>query len=372
MTFDLHIPTRIVFGAGTVNRTGELTGESGSHALVVTGRRAARAHGHLQRVLDSLQVSGIHSTVYDEVSPNPRSDEIDAAAAITKARDIDVVIGLGGGSAIDAAKAIAVTHSYDSTVRDLIGHTLDTTTSALPIIAVPTTAGSGSEVTKGAIITDTTRNFRAGIRGAAVTPRTAIIDSDLLATVPPTVLADTAFDSLAHAIEGAVARRSTPVSRTISTHAISLITENLPPVLEGNRDPKHLDALALASVLGGINVATVSTCLPHRLQQALGALPQLNISHGRGLAALYPAWLEHTEPSAMHFSAIAHVLDNDTVYEGIKKFTKQTGTATRLRDWGIDHCDLPTVVNAVTGNLDNDPAIDIDATYIHSIYARSL
>ncbi|WP_406193029.1 iron-containing alcohol dehydrogenase [Kitasatospora sp. NBC_01560] len=374
LTRDLPVPTRVVFGAGTTDRVGELVRRHGVRALVVTGRTAARRHGHLDRVLASLAGAGVKATVHDRISANPRSDEVDEAAVLARSAGSDVVVGLGGGSALDAAKAVAVAAGREGTVRDVIGTTLAPGAPVLPLVAVPTTAGSGSEVTKGAIITDTVRRFRSGIRGDALFPRTAVVDPDLIATVPPAVLAETAFDAFAHAVEGSVAALATPAGRARAHRAIRLITTHLPPLLRGDPDPAHRTALALAALLGGVNVATASTCLPHRLQQAMGSLPGLDISHGRGLAVLYPGWLRRTEVRAPEaFGELADVLGAASVHEGAGRLLAATGLTARLRDWGVTSADLDTLVAGVSGNLDNDPAgATADAAYLRALYAEAL
>ncbi|MFJ8859846.1 iron-containing alcohol dehydrogenase [Streptomyces sp. NPDC102451] len=368
------VPTRVVFGAGTVDRTGELVREHGERALVVTGRTAARHHGHLDRVLASLAEAGVAAAVYDRISANPRSDEVDEAAALARARGTDVVVGLGGGSALDAAKGIAVAAGLEASVRDVIGVTLDPGVPVLPLVAVPTTAGSGSEVTKGAIITDTVRHFRSGVRGEQLFPRTAVVDPDLIASVPPAVLAETAFDALAHAVEGSVAAQATTAGRALAHRSIGLITTHLPAVLGGDRDPAHRSALSLAALLGGVNVATASTCLPHRLQQAMGSLPGLGISHGRGLAVLYPGWLRHTEPLAPGpFGELADALGADSAYAGVERLREAAGLTARLSDWGVTAAELDTLVAGVSGNLGNDPAgATADADYLRTLYAEAL
>ncbi|WP_050373827.1 iron-containing alcohol dehydrogenase [Streptomyces acidiscabies] len=171
MHFDLDIPTRIVFGAGTLDRRGPLTRELGERPLLVTGRSAGRKYGYLERALASLG-GAVH---FDGVSPNPTCVEVEQAAKVARKHGCDVVVGLGGGSPLDAAKAVAA-------------------------------------VTKGAIVTDTVRRFRSGIRGDALTPRIAVIDPELTATVPRHVRTETAFDAFAHAVEGFMARRSDPLS----------------------------------------------------------------------------------------------------------------------------------------------------------------
>ncbi|GAV43009.1 iron-containing alcohol dehydrogenase [Streptomyces acidiscabies] len=363
MHFDLDLPTRIVFGAGTLDRLGPLTRELGERPLLVTGRSAGRKYGYLERALASLG-GAVH---FDGVSPNPTCVEVEQAAEVARKHGCDVVVGLGGGSPLDAAKAVAAVLGTGRPATELIGSTLSPADPVVPIVAVPTTAGSGSEVTKGAIVTDTVRRFRSGIRGDALTPRIAVIDPELTATVPRHVRTETAFDAFAHAVEGFVARRSDPLSQALAVQALELITEHTDDDSRAGRE-----ALSLAALLGGINVARASTCLPHRLQQAMGALPDLGISHGRGLAVVYPAWLRHTEHHAPDdFGRLARLLGTSSVGEAVGAFLERTSLASRLRDHGVSRGDLGALLDGVTGNLDNDPRPDVDAEYLRMLYEES-
>ncbi|MGW6835217.1 iron-containing alcohol dehydrogenase [Streptomyces sp. NPDC054949] len=371
MRLEFPVPTHVVFGSGTLDQVGALSAQWGGHALIVCGRTAMRRHGFLDRAADSLRRAGLSVTVFDRISANPRSDEIDEAVALARSRSCDVVIGLGGGSAIDAAKAVAVAGPYD-TVRDIIGETLAASPSALPVIAVPTTAGSGSEVTKGAIVTDVVRGFKSGIRGDDVFPKVAIVDPDLTAPLPVAVAVETAFDALAHAIEGHVAARATDESRSHARHAIALIRDHLPLVAAGNAGPRTREAMAHAALLGGVNVACASTCLPHRLQQAMGAVRRIDVPHGRGLALLYPAWLRTVHPHAEDGLAdVAEALGHHDVHQAVSGVLDTTGLATGLEDWGFTARDIDTFVEGISGNLDNDPTPDIDTDLIRHIYAES-
>ena len=368
MHFDLDIPTRIVFGAGTLDRVGPLTRELGERPLLVTGRSAGRRFGYLERALASLG-GAVH---FDGVSPNPACAEVDEAARVARDHGCDVVVGLGGGSPLDAAKAVAAVLGTGRPATELIGTTLSPTDPVVPIVAVPTTAGSGSEVTKGAIVTDTVRRFRSGVRGDALTPRIAVIDPDLTSTVPHHVRTETAFDAFAHAVEGFVARRSDPLSQALAVQALGLITEHADALAKREDSPRAREALALAALLGGINVARASTCLPHRLQQAMGALPGLGISHGRGLAVVYPAWLRHTERHAPDdFGRLSQALGTSSVGEAVGEFLDRAGLASRLRDHGVARADLGLLLEGVSGNLDNDPRPGVDAEYLQVLYEES-
>ncbi|SDK21120.1 alcohol dehydrogenase [Actinopolyspora mzabensis] len=373
MKLDHFTPTRVVFGAGRLREVGQLTREHGSRALIVCGRRAARQHGMLHVVRSSLGEAGLAVTVFDEVSPDPRADEVDQAVAVAHREGCDVLVGLGGGSAIDAAKAAAVGFVHGP-AGALLGTTVAATDDLLPVVAVPTTAGSGAEVTKGAIITDTDRGLKTGIRGEALFPAAALIDPDLLRSVPHQVLVETGFDAFAHAVESYLARRSNPLSDLLAERCLELISGSLPRLVRGERDAELRETMALAALFGGLNVATASTCLPHRLQQAMGAIPKAAVSHGRGLALVYPAWLRHAYPHASRrMDNIAELLGRGGEGpDAIVEMLDRIGLRARLTTAGVSEDDLPILVGSVTGNTDNDPIPGVTGDLIGRIYEESL
>ena len=285
----------------------------------------------------------------------------------------DFVIGVGGGSALDAAKAVAVgvNDEYD-TIRNLIGKTLPPSNKSLPIIAVPTTAGTGSEVSKGAIIIDTVRQFKSGIRGDDLFPKVAIIDPELTSSMPIKVARETGFDALTHAIETCVARRSSSVSEPFSNRALHILSRNLPLLISEKRTALMEDELCVAALLGGINVANCGTCIPHRLQQAIGSLPHVHASHGQGLAILYPSWLSLAYPFAQDkFNHIAEIFHGSNIISIIDELCSDLKIKARLRDFGVTQNDIPEILKNVSGAVENDPIDDINTKMLRSILESS-
>ena len=374
MNFNHLIPTQIVFGRGRLRELGPRAAAMGRSALIVCGQRSARASGLLRKVETLLAAEGMAVEVFDDISPNPRSDEVDAAAAIASMNGCDVVIGLGGGSALDAAKAAAVSIDYDS-VRELIGETVRATAKVLPIIAVPTTAGTGAEVTKGAIVKDVVRGFRSGVRGDCVFPKLALVDPDVSQHMPRKVAVATAFDTLTHAIEGYVARAATPITDILGEKAIRIFAAQHGPLTDGRIDAAGHDALCFAALLGGINVANASTCLPHRLQQAMGAVDWVEASHAQGLAALYPSWLRRAHPFArQRFDYVGQLLgfrSKDFAGE-MARLIEKLGLPTCLDQLGYRASDVEEFMGAISGNLTNDPIDGVNADAIETIYADAL
>lgn len=371
MNFDHFTPTRILYGRGRLAELCAVSRPYGRRALLVCGSGAMRRLGVLQRITDILHDAPIELLVYDKISPNPRSDEIDVGLALVREHQIDFVIGLGGGSAIDAAKAIAVGGPYRS-IAEIIGKTLPSRDTSLPLIAIPTTAGTGSEVSKGAIVLDVARQFKSGIRGDDLFPKVAIIDPDLMDTMPRHVAIETGFDALTHAIESYAARAATPLTRALSIAAVGKLLTALPLLAQGRAEPALRDEIAIAALTGGMNVATAGTCLPHRLQQAMGSLSRVQLSHGRGLAVVYPAWLRMAQGAAPDlFARLGAAVGVSDLGAEVGGLLQQLGMATRLREHGYEASDLDHFLKNISGNLGNDPIPSIDERTIHTLFAES-
>lgn len=367
------VPTRIVYGRGRLDELGALAAPLGSSALIVCGRTAMRRLGILERATRSLEEAGVEPHVHDDVSANPRSDEVDRAVELARREGCELVIGLGGGSALDAAKAAAVGVGHES-VREIIGKTLPPSESALPVVAVPTTAGTGSEVSKGSIVIDVVRGFKSGIRGDDVFPKIALVDPELPATMPREVAVETGFDALTHAIESYVARKANPLTDVLAERSIGLLGRRLREVAAGspNGDGRVWNDMCLAALIGGLNVATASTCLPHRLQQAMGSTMRVEAPHARGLAIVYPAWLRAAYPYASErFDRVAELLGGGSVHDAVGGLLDDTGMRASLRDVGYSRDELDEFIGNVSGNVENDPIDGVDEGVMRSIYEEA-
>jgi alcohol dehydrogenase class IV len=371
MRFDHLSPTRITFGNGTLDAAGPAAATLGTRSLVICGQSARRS-GTLDRLLAALRASDVEAVVHDGVTPNPSSDDVDAVIAIARRSHADVLIGLGGGSSLDTAKAAAACIDHDS-VRELIGTTLPEDARGRPVLAIPTTTGSGAEVTKGAILTDPVRRLKSGVRGSAIFPRIAIVDPQLARTLPPEVAAETGFDAFTHALESYIARRATPITDALAEKALTLLAPALRALARGIWDDKQREALALAALLGGINVANASTCLPHRMQQAMGSVARVRVSHARGLALLYPAWLDRVQPFASaRLATAAGALGARDIRAAIAELLDGLGLGGTLRDRGFVDEDVVTFTRGLTGNIDNDPIPGADAQVARDLFRRAL
>jgi alcohol dehydrogenase class IV len=366
--FEYELDTRVIFGSGTLEDLGRIARSYGDDALIVCGRQAMRATGILYIARLSLQAVGINVSVFDEVTSDPHSSDIEPGVKLARENRAAVVVGLGGGSAIDAAKAIAVAVDEPS-VGPLVGRTLEAGHKALPVIAVPTTAGSGSEVSRGAILFDDVRKLKAGIRGVPLAPKVALIDPTLTATQPPSVALTTAFDALTHAVESYVARKANPVTDSLSLRSLAILAENIPRLASGTATTKTREKLSVAALFGGMTVASASTCLPHRIQQAMGSVRPGACAHGQGLALVYPAWLNAAKSwSDARFRTVAQCLASPDIEVALKALIETAGLACSPETFGFSVEMSGAVCARTVGNVSNDPIENITPAVIRDIY----
>tara|TARA_Y100000590_G_scaffold463104_1_gene628987 strand:+ start:2341 stop:3465 length:1125 start_codon:yes stop_codon:yes gene_type:complete len=364
------VPTNISFGYGSLSQVSSLVQKYGNNVLIITGKKSSKEFGYLNRVTNFLDKKSIHSTIYDNISPEPKSNEINKGIEIAKENKVDVIIGLGGGSSIDAAKAIAVGIEYGS-IESIIGNTLPKNKNALPIIAIPTTSGSGSEVTKGSIITDVNKKFKSGIRGDDVFPKEAIVDPELTLSCPKTITSYSGFDTFTHVFEGYVAKKASKLTDKYAEEALLIINEYLPKSINNGLDRTAREKMSYAAILGGVCVANASTCLPHRLQQAMGGV--IDVSHGKGLATLYKSWFKVAYSyNKKRFDTVLNILGNKNSPEWtINNFMEKVSMNYSISELGAKRSDIDLFIDRISGNLENDPIENIDSNLIRKIYLDS-
>ncbi|SDS17371.1 iron-containing alcohol dehydrogenase [Agrococcus carbonis] len=284
MSFDINTPPVLRFGAGSVDTIGELLATMGAaRPLVVTDAFLVGA-GVAARVTDALAAAGAQAAVFDGTIPDPTTDSLEAGVAAIRAHGADSLVALGGGSPIDTAKALAVLAERGGHMRELKAP-FRFAGPALPVIAVPTTAGTGSEVTQFTIITDSETNEKMLCAGPGYLPKAAVIDVDLTLSMPPRLTADTGIDALTHAIEAFVSRKANPVSDTYALAAISRIGRYLRRAYSDGGDLEAREEMMLAATLAGLAFSNASVALVHGMSRPLGA--HFHIAHGMANAMLF-------------------------------------------------------------------------------------
>lgn len=336
MRFQYHLPVNLIFGRGRITEIGTVSCTYGKKALVVTGKSSTKKSGLLDKVIFYLKEAGIESEVFDKVSQNPSTLTVMEGVALAKESGCDVIIGLGGGSIMDCAKAVAFMCCNDGEIHDYI-FAKRTGTESLPLVLVPTTCGTGSEGNGFAVLTNTENGDKKSLRSNAIIAKASIIDSELMETMPKEVLASVGFDALCHSMEAFVSKISQPLSDLMCIEAIRLMSENLVPVYEGSTDESAWDAVTWASTMGGMVIHTAGVALPHGMEHPASGLR--DIVHGRGLAALTPVI---TDASCMgnkeKYAKISGLLGGNGASDcgdSIRKLLEKLNLLTNLSSQGI-------------------------------------
>lgn len=376
--YQIQIPTDIYFGRNiweaSLKEVGYLL--TGTVMIATTGRSLERL-GYIERFKVKLeecpQVKKV--VVFDRVSANPKLSEVKEGIEIAKECKAEIIVGFGGGSAIDMAKAIAAGVEIGSNIEKYFYEEAELKEGTLPIIAVPTTAGTGSEVSKSAIITDEKKRIKNGIRGRKLYPKVAIVDSVFTESVPFEKTMEMGFDVLAHAMESYISKAASPYTQMQSEYAIKIVGKMLPRLTLNLQDIEARKQMSYASMLMGINLGNASTGLPHRLQYPLGAYT--DTSHGMGLAALYPAWIGYEyQYNQEKIEQMLNILVGGNLHGKeecicmMKEFIISLKLPVSLRQMGIDKELIGSLGGRVSGNLFNDPASQ-EPDIIQKIYENA-
>jgi alcohol dehydrogenase class IV len=335
VAFELAAPARIVFRAGAVREIGALARELGAHALVVTGRSPARAAA----LVAALASAGVQATPFSVVG-EPTVDVARAGVVAALAASCDLVIAFGGGSALDAGKAIAALLGNGGDPLDyleVVGRGQPLTRPSVPLIAIPTTAGTGSEVTKNAVLASPVHGVKASLRSPLMLPRVALVDPDLLARLPAAVVASSGLDALSQLIEPFISPRGNPLTDGLAREGIRRSAAALRPAFEAARAgselaPADREALALASLFGGLCLANAGLGAVHGFAAPLGGM--FDAPHGAVCAALLPAVLavnaralRARAPDAPGAHALARLRELASIVTGRAAATLDDGVA---------------------------------------------
>jgi len=312
--FEVWLPTKIIFGLGQISRVGDLTSKYGKNAMLVTGKHHARRTGKLDRVVACLKEAGLETIVFDQAEPNPLSTTVDAGAELAKNTECEVVVGFGGGSAMDTAKAVAIASTNEGGIWRYAGPTSNPDHAdpvrALPVIAIPTTSGTGSEANRYAVITNPATKEKPGMGSDHIYPKVSIVDPELMVSMPAEVTASTGIDALSHAIEAYLNRNPTPFSDMLAEEAIRLIAQNLKRAYQNGGDLEARSKMAWASTLAGMAMDKSDCILAHALAHSLGG--RLNVPHGKAVAAFLPAVIRFSyRANLKRFGRLSELLGED-------------------------------------------------------------
>ena len=285
LNVELHLPPNIEVGGGVSERAGELARGIGLRRVLVVTDPVMVDSGVAGAIVDRLEDAGIATATFSDIHGEPTTDYVDAGLQALREHDADGVVAVGGGSPLDTGKAIAVMARNSGTIGDYIGYG-QIRQAGLPLVAVPTTAGTGSEVTRVTVITDTERDVKMMILDGHLLPRIALADYKLTLSCPPALTANVGVDSLTHAIESYVSKKANPVTDLLALRAASLIGRNLRRAQRDGGDEEAREALMLGATLAGAAFSNASVALVHGMSRPIGA--HFHVPHGLSNAVLLP------------------------------------------------------------------------------------
>ncbi len=375
--FNYYQPTEIIFGAGRVAEIGDLAKQYGSKALLVTVKEFPAVAPLYSRVKEALNAAGILYKHFDGVIPNPTTEVVNEGSEVAKSFGAEVIIGLGGGSSMDTAKAIAVGASHPGTAWDYLHYKTQPTKKTLPIIAITTTSGTGSQITQCAVITNPETKDKSAIWHPNIYPKIAVIDPELMVTLPKKMTATTGFDALAHNFEAYISNGASAYTDTLALEGIKTVIHTLPLLLSDLANVDLRSEMAWADTLGGLVITQAGVTLPHGLgMQISGHCP--HVAHGESLAVTYPEFTRYTYQSSIaKFAAVGRIfnpdlLKKDDVYaakaccEEFDEFLKAIGMWMNFRDLQVSMPDIREIANCgqVLNDYKNNPRIaTIDEMY---------
>jgi len=353
MKFEYHNPTHLVFGAGTLDRLGETVSACGKKAMIVTGGGSVKRNGTFDRAVGYLKAAGVSFVECEGVEPNPRLSSVARGGDIARKEACDVVVALGGGSVMDAAKVMAAAVYYEGELWDMFPHgqaKRRLPERALPLVTVPTLAATGSEMNSGAVITDEKTTIKSFVGAKCLYPKAAIVDPELTVSVPPDQTAYGVCDLITHVTEAYFnGVDGTPVQNRFAEGVILTAMEYGPQAVSEGNDLEARAQVQWASVValnGWVNAGTLSPYPVHMIEHTLSA--QHDIAHGAGLSIVNPAWMRFaTRTHPARFAQFAQRIfgidlkspdDMEAAMEGIDRFEaflRSIGCPTRLSEAGI-------------------------------------
>ncbi len=349
--FVFNIPTRIIFGNGKIARLKEHLDPGIKRVLIVTDRNVARKSGALDKIVSQLENEKIF--FFDEVEENPSLDLIKRGGERAREGGVQLVIGVGGGSPMDAAKGCAVLATNPGSMIDYMnGKPL--THEPLPVVCVPTSSGTGSEVTPYAVFTDPGNESKGGFSHPGIFPCFSIIDPELTYSMPGGVVVNTGLDALTHSLEAYLSTESYELNDVLALHSIGIVLENLEAA--SKKDREAMNRMAYASMLGGIVIANAGTILLHIMAYPLTVFH--GVPHGRANAVLLPAFLRFMKERSVVKGKVRRLEKMFEGVGGIDCFLNSFNISTALGSYGVDKSQLELFAKKtiVKGDIGITPA----------------
>jgi 1,3-propanediol dehydrogenase/alcohol dehydrogenase len=327
------MPTKIIFGKGRVKELNTHIDPEIKKILVVTDKNVAQKSGALDQIVARLKNKDLY--VFDEVEENPSLGLVKRSAELAAENQVQLVIGVGGGSPMDAAKGCAVLAVNSGDMKDYMkGKTLER--DPLPVVCIPTSSGTGSEVTPYAVFTDPDDNSKGGYGHPSIFPRFSIIDPELTFSMPESVVINTGLDALTHSIEAYLSTEAFELNDVLALHSIEVILKELRAASEKNKEA--MSRMAYASMIAGIAITHAGTILLHIMAYPLTVFHQM--PHGKANAVLLPAFLEFMKEKSTVKQKVARLEEIFQPVGGVKEFVNSFNISTRLTDYGIQESEF--------------------------------
>jgi alcohol dehydrogenase class IV len=385
MSAKIILPRVLQIGAGASKEVGAILKSMDLHRPLIVTDKIMVQLGYIERIMECMNDVGISADVFDDTVPEPTVNSIRVGVDQVRSGNYDCIIALGGGSPIDSAKAIAILGKYGGEMRDYkFPRIVDEP--GLPIIAIPTTAGTGSEVTKVTVITDETTDEKMMCLGVGFMPVVALVDYELSLSVPARTTADTGIDAMTHAIEAYVSKKASLYTDTQAIAAMKLLGPNLRRVFHDGSDQQAREQMMLGATLAGAAFSNASVALVHGMSRPIGA--SYHVPHGLSNAMLLPAVTEYSIPAAADryadcARAIGVADENDTTETANRKLMDELHALNKELQvpspeaFGIDRehflGNLSSMANQAlaSGSPANNPRVP-DANEIIELYKKLL
>lgn len=368
---EFRMPKSVLYGRNSLEKLGEQSKKLGKKAFIVTDTIMEKL-GYVESCIKQLNKKGITVSTYNKVNAEPTNIHVLEALSLCKEEKCDFIIGIGGGSCIDAAKAVAVLYTNGGEVEDYVQKDIELENNPLPLIAIPTTSGTGSEVTSVAVITNKKTDVKMMMKHPSFIPKVAIIDPVLTSSLPPQITAATGIDALCHAIEAYISKFSQPLTDVLALSAIESIMKYLRIAYEDGRNMDAREAMMIASLQAGIAFSNASVTLVHGMSRPVGAL--FHVPHGISNAILLPTVLEFTKTSAVkRLAKIGRSLNKDLYSDSDEEVADYTlGEIKKLcfdlripnlKEYGIDEIEFENAISKMasdaieSGSPGNNPRV---------------
>ena len=364
-SFVFNIPTKIIFGRKKIQELNTEIASQYKNILIVTDSNIYEKTDIIQKI--SVILKHINIFVFKDVEENPSIETTDRGGVYAKDNQIDLVLGIGGGSSMDAAKGIAILSTNPGSIKDYIeGKEFEN--KPLPIVCIPTSSGTGSEATPFAVFTDRTAGTKAAIANPQIFPFLSVLDPELTYTMPASVVINTGLDALTHSIEAYLSTESFELNDQLALRSVKMVIHNLEKA--ATKNTASMDKMAYTSLLGGMAITHASTILPHIMGYPLTV--HHNIPHGKANAIIMPAFLDYMKEHSYCKDKVQLILDMFISKGGINSFINNLGVSTKLSDYGVNKNEFDDYSSKVIvkGDVQITPA-KITEEVIKNIYLDS-